>query len=197
MPPRHPLPEHGPGNHRCQLVFEHAPTATRCQHAPDLVAPSCPPTDAACAAPASTHRAISMEPHLCQGTVRFRPQRVHIEHALPAFYRDFHLPATPVHSHYRWAESIAGASVVKTNTQPANQRLSAVGVPFLWPCRHFCRHDWLAPRSSDRHAPNPAPHAGRLSRRVLPPGYAAFPCAVVSRRRLAPKALPPRHAGPH
>jgi len=30
-----------------------------------------------------------------------------------------------------WAESTAGASVVKTKTQPANQRLSAVGVPFF------------------------------------------------------------------
>jgi hypothetical protein len=30
-----------------------------------------------------------------------------------------------------WAESPVGASVVKTNTQPANKRLSAVGGPVL------------------------------------------------------------------
>ena len=38
-----------------------------------------------------------------------------------------------------WAESTAGASVVKTNTQPATKMLSALGVPFLCPCRHLCR----------------------------------------------------------
>jgi hypothetical protein len=30
-----------------------------------------------------------------------------------------------------WAVSTAGASVVKTNTQPAKKRLAADGVPFL------------------------------------------------------------------
>ena len=36
-----------------------------------------------------------------------------------------------------WAVSTAGASVVKTNTQQANKRLAADGVPFLCFCRHL------------------------------------------------------------
>ena len=38
-----------------------------------------------------------------------------------------------------WAESPAGASVVKTKTQPANKRLSALGVPLLCLYRHVCQ----------------------------------------------------------
>ena len=130
----------GFGNHRCQLVFEHAPEAP--PGANTLVIQSPPAGPQLTPHAPLQHQRLEqfpMEPHLCQASARFRPQRVHIEHALPAFYRDFHSPATPVQSHDRLGESIVGASVVKTNTQPANQRLSAVGVPFLWPCRHFCR----------------------------------------------------------
>jgi hypothetical protein len=68
---------------------------------------------------------------------------------------------------------------------------------FCGPAGICAGHDWLAPRASDRHAPSPAPHAGRLSHRVPPPGCAACPCAGVSRRCTAPKVLPPCHAGPH
>ena len=61
-----------------------------------------------------------------------------------------------------WAVSTVGASVVKTNTQPARNRLSAVGVPFLWRWRHCWRAGSPAPRSNDRRAPTRAPHAGLM-----------------------------------
>jgi hypothetical protein len=41
-----------------------------------------------------------------------------------------------------WAESTAGASVVKTKPQPANKRLSALGVPFLSTIRPKARIDF-------------------------------------------------------
>ena len=79
--------------------------------------------------------------------------------------------------------------VVNTNTQPAQKRLAADGVPFLWPCRLCVGHAWLAPRSNDRPAPSPAPHAGRRSRRVPPPEYAVFPLERKNHRMLPPPQL--------
>src|SRR5437660_577507 len=64
------------------------------------------------------------------------------------------------------------------------------------PAGLWAGHDGLAPRSNERHAPSRAPQAERLSRSVPPPGGAACVWAGVSRRRTAPKALPPRPAGP-
>jgi hypothetical protein len=41
-----------------------------------------------------------------------------------------------------WAERTTGASVVHPKPQPANNRLSARGGPFVCPCRPVCRARW-------------------------------------------------------
>ena len=61
-----------------------------------------------------------------------------------------------------WAVSTAGARVVKTNTQPANKNSPRTACLFYAPADICAGHDWLAPRSSDRRVPSPAPHVGHL-----------------------------------
>ena len=89
------LPAQGTGNHRCPLVFAHAPDAppgaqTRAIQPPPSVPHLTPHAP-------RTHQRLEpcpMEPHRSQWAGRFRTQRVHIEHTLPTCYRDFHVPAT-------------------------------------------------------------------------------------------------------
>ena len=102
-----------------------------CPSAPDPAPPALSPLAAQAPLPHQRLKSCPLEPHRRQGAVRFRPQRVHIEHTLPAFYR-----VSTGHRHRSsamivWAESPVSASVVKTNTQPARPRLAAFGGPLF------------------------------------------------------------------
>jgi hypothetical protein len=193
------LPEQGPGHHRCPLGFEHAPDAPPGAQTlmlqPTPAVPQLTPQ-----APLKQQRReqLPMEPPLSQWAVRCRPPRVHIEHTLPTFARDCHVPATPGSRHAR----LGGRAPQAPAWDRPTPRLPTSGAPlsgglFSVPAGIAAGHAGLAPRSSKRRAPRPAPHAGRLSSGVPAPGCAAFPWAGVARWRTAPPVLPPRHPRPH
>jgi len=171
--------------------------ATRCPNARDPAAPICPPSDAACAAHASTPRAMSHgatpQPVGWSLSHATRPHRAHVANVLSRFPR--------ARDHGTAPGSFGGRAPRAPAWYRPTPRLPQRGSPLAGcllygPAGMCAGHAWRAPRSSARRAPSPALHAGRLSSGAPPPGCAACPCAVVSRWRTAPKALPQRHPVP-
>jgi hypothetical protein len=189
------LPAERARSHRCALVCAHAPDAPPRDHAflsqPPPAVPSLTPH-----APLQPPRreAWAMQPSRCPRAARLGPQRVDLEHTLPALDRACHVPPTAA----GWSQPPAPRAPAWSTPapHPPETASSLSACPFSGADGPCAGPDPLAPCAHERHAPSPAPRPGRPTPGAPPPGGGSSRLAGASRRHATTRAVPARHTRP-